>query len=309
MEYGYEEFVEEFRQLLLAVTGYGEERIYYKEECEIPVTAGDRLFMVCAENEDQKEICGVHIRELYENYKDGTPMEILLKDVMEQIHNLKQSGMIGKSLELDDYEKLKDSLCIRLLNKRKNSWDMKDAVYKTIGDIAIVLYLTIGEANGILTTMKIRKTMMKDWGVKEEEVFETAMLNSYRQAPPRIYPWIKWLENTRYYGEAFMDLDSPYLLNKGAAGNCLSTTNKTNGAVAVFYPGVADRIAGLLNDSFFMVFTSVHEVMIHSEESSDVDMLRRVLRDTVKTSTPAEDFLSYNIFYYDKDWQKFSVVH
>ena len=48
-------------------------------------------------------------------------------------------------------------------------------------------------------------------------------------------------------------------------GNCLSTSRKTNGAVAVFLPGVAERLAYLLDSDFYMVFTSIHEVMIHND--------------------------------------------
>lgn len=309
MENGYEEFVEEFRQLVIATTGYEETRVRFKSAEEKPVTAGDRLFMLCSEKEERQEICGIHISALYDQYQNGKPMECLLKEVLEQIHNIKQSGIIGRAMEVENYEKVKDSLCIRLLNRKKNAWDLGDAVYKTLGDIAMVLYLEIGEANGVLTTMKIRESMMAEWGVSIERAFEVAILNSFRKSPPRFYPWKKWIGNPGYAGESFLDSMKEYHMSKAPAGNCLSTEKKTNGAVAVFYPGVADRIAQLLDDSFYLVFTSVHEVMIHGEEGTDPDMLRQVLKDTVRKTTPEEDFLTYDIYYYDQEKRRFFVVH
>ena len=71
-------------------------------------------------------------------------------------------------------------------------------------------------------------------------------------------------------------------LQKDAMGNCLSTSRKTNGAVAVFLPGVAERLAYLLDSDFYMVFTSIHEVMIHNDHCVDPDDLENVLEDTIK---------------------------
>lgn len=64
-----------------------------------------------------------------------------------------------------------------------------------------------------------------------------------------------------------MDIVSEHSLLKTAIGNCLSTSRKINGAVAVFLPGVAERIYDLLNSDFYIVFTSIHEAMIHNVES------------------------------------------
>ena len=105
-----------------------------------------------------------------------------------------------------------------------------------------------------------------------------------------------------------MDLVKEYPFNKGPAGNCLSTSKKTNGAAAIFYPGVADRIAELLDDNFFLVFTSIHEVMIHAEGSADLEFLRHALRTTVKRATPDEDFLTYKVYRYDRDERNFSIA-
>lgn len=72
-------------------------------------------------------------------------------------------------------------------------------------------------------------------------------------------------------------------------------------------PGVAERLADLFQGGFYLVFTSIHEVMIHSEKTVDPKDLRRVLADTVRETTPEEDFLTFHIYYYDKDSGIFSL--
>lgn len=104
-----------------------------------------------------------------------------------------------------------------------------------------------------------------------------------------------------------MNILSDYPIRKDAVGNCLSTVRRTNGAVAVFLPGVAERLSCLLQGNFYLVFTSVHEVMIHGEKTVDPEDLKHVLADTVRETTPEEDFLTLNIYYYDRDSGVFSL--
>ncbi len=57
-----------------------------------------------------------------------------------------------------------------------------------------------------------------------------------------------------------------------------------------------------------MVFTSVHEVMIHNEKFAEPENLRNVLRDTLEEATPEEDFLTLYIYHYDKTLEEFSFM-
>ena len=148
--------------------------------------------------------------------------------------------------------------------------------------------------------------MLDKWKKDSQEIFDEALINTYFISPPRIYCWEKLIFDPEYEGENFMDLMCDYQIKKDALGNCLSTTLRTNGAVAVFLPGVAQRIGQLMGCGFYMVFTSIHEVMIHSERNADPEELKQILEDTVRETTPPEDFLTYQIYHYDVDSGAFS---
>ena len=148
--------------------------------------------------------------------------------------------------------------------------------------------------------------MLQKWEKDEQTVFNDALLNTYFISPPRIYCWEKLIYNMSYEGENFMNLLFDLPLKKDTFGNCLSTSTRTNGAVAVFLPGVAQRLGYLLGGGFYMVFTSVHEVMIHSEENTDPRKLKEVLAETIEETTPEEDFLTYYVYHYDPETGQFS---
>jgi hypothetical protein len=307
MQEGYECFIEDFRQRLLEATGFGADRIYYKKKEEYPVTPGDRLFIKRREAGEIAEICALYISDLYEEYCQGAEIDELLGDVMKRLESFSRTDIAKNVKLLNDYEKIKKELFIRLVNVQRNKSDLEDAVCRVLGDIAMVLYVKMGEMEHYMTSMKIKRHMIKNWNREEDEIFKEALLNTYFISPPRIYCWEKMIFDPRYDGENFMNILADYPIRKDAIGNCLSTVRRTNGAVAVFLPGVAERLANLFQGSFYLVFTSIHEVMIHNAATAKPEDLRRVLEDTVRDTTPEEDFLTLNIYFYDRDTGQFSL--
>lgn len=307
MDNRYESFVETFRQKLIDATGYGEDRIFYKSREEYPPTSGDRLFVKQFEANGVTEVCALYVGDLYEEYRRGLGMDMIVKDVVKRLQGISRTDIIEKAKIISDYDKIKNYLFIRLINKNKYEVDLRDSVYRTIGDIAMVLYVRMGEIEGYTSSMKVKQYMLEKWDMDRDEVFEAALLNTYFISPPRIYCWEKMLFDTHYEGENFMNLLSDYPIRRGAVGNCLSTVKRTNGAVAVFLPGVASRLADLMQGNLYLVFTSIHEVMIHNEKTADPEDLRHVLIDTIKETTPEEDVLTFHIYHYDRATGIFSL--
>lgn len=308
MEKGYEAFVEALRQALLTVSRLKESSIYFERKGGKFSANGDRLFVEFEEHEDGKEVCAFYTEELYACYLQEQCMEEIVGDVINELNHVRGSGIFEKTRNLSEYEKVKSDLFIRLLNVERCHDDLGQAVYRTIGDIALVLYMKVFEDEGCITSVKIRQEHIERWEIECDKVFDDALLNTYFMTPPRIYRWEKLIYNPEYGGENFMDLLTGFEINKDAVGNCLSTTKRTNGAVAVFLPGVAARLGKLLGEDFYMVFTSVHEVMIHNDRKVDADDLVNVLEDTIREATPEEDFLSARIYHYCRQTQEFTCV-
>ena len=85
MENRYERFVEVFRQKLIDATGYEEERIFYKKKDEYPPTSGDRLFVKQFESNGVTEVCALYVGDLYEEYRRGMEMDLLVGDVVKRL--------------------------------------------------------------------------------------------------------------------------------------------------------------------------------------------------------------------------------
>ena len=78
-------------------------------------------------------------------------------------------------------------------------------------------------------------------------------------------------------------------------------------AVAMFYPGVKERIAELYGDSYYVVFTSIHEARTHCRGAFSPRHMLRSLKET-NQAFPTEEMLSEKVFYYDRDKRSFEAL-
>lgn len=309
----YEMFVEELKNKISAATNVPIENMEFVKDGKKYAPTGDRLLIKLAKHEDAWEMCGVHVKELFEELSKGSSFNSIVNSSVEDIKQIQEQSPYKETKKIWDYETAKDSLFIRLLNYDDNSEDLKDAIYKRIGDITQVLYMKVSERDGNVMSTKILKSIVEKWKedgltLSEGNILEEALRNTERMYPPRIYRWDQMLFSPEYEGEEFMSPGTEEAISQDFIGNCLTTAKKTNGAVAIFYPGVAERFANVLDSDLYLVFTSIHEVMVHNADGIDAVDLSIILQDTLEEATPKRDSLTKKIYKYKKDTHKFLCV-
>jgi len=247
----YEEFVKELKERLMVRLQLPEEKIYLCRKGEKYAETGDRLVIECVESEKEVGALGIYIKELYEEDPREETISNAVNNIVREIQQVQETGFLMSAQKLRTFEDAKPQIILRAINFNRNERDLKDAIYKKIGDIALAVYFRIGETKGGVISTKLRKSQIEKWNKNEEEVFQLAMENTSEMSEPRIYCWWKMISNLGNDGEGFMNRsDITAELNKGPLGNCMSTREKTNGATALFLPGVAERLAELLDGDF-----------------------------------------------------------
>lgn len=272
---------------------------YFNSEC-------DELLDDFIEIKDDNSFIRLRVTTLMDEYDRGN-MEKYIEDNFDYAHGIKGSAesIISK---LDDYEAIKERLIIRPLNYKNNRYFLENMVYTLVGDIALVLYAVVldDEENGCLNTVKIPAEIFRKWNKDFDEVFASTMLNTNVIAMPRIYKDILNIENTSEKESALMNPDFTDKLREETIP-LVTTTRKTNGAIALFYSGVKEKIAEMFDDSYYVAFTSVHEAMIHKAGTVAPEAIRRHIRATNTTFGP-EDTLTNEVFYFDRNTRAFTVV-
>ena len=133
------------------------------------------------------------------------------------------------------------------------------------------------------------------------------MLNTNIMAPPRIYFKPTECYHAPYERGVFMSVGSGVDHIGRLAVPTITTTKQTNGAIALFYPGVCRRLAQMAGGSFYVAFTSIHEARLHCEGSIAPRSILGLVRDVNKRFDPTE-ILTRKVYFYDAEKEAFGPV-
>ena len=228
----------EFKNQMLAEI---EERLTEKEYACYEPADGNMLEESLVIQEGNEPIrFGATTTSMYRAYKSGYSIRQIAEEIIREKEAHKEIKGLEKIRMLDDYERVKEDLYIRIVSTNKKVTVLERGIYRKIGDIILGVYLRINEDDGKLCTTLIDNTYLDKWELSKEDVLEQAMDNTVKMAPPRFYDGmqLKLSILTGRYGGIPIKEFSP-TENERRYGCFLSTDKKTNGATAVFYPGVA----------------------------------------------------------------------
>lgn len=181
----------------------------------------------------------------------------------EEITRAKAGDVISKRVS-GSYEAIREQLIVRPLNYGLHIDELGGNVYRKVGDFVLALYQLIGDSEVSLISSKISRDELKEWGMsaQSDKVIDEALANTARLFPACVY------DNRA--GNTDEDMAVNFLEGEferkdiTAYGRTilLSTFKTTNGAAALFYPGVAEKMMRIMGGPFWAVFMNINDVMI-----------------------------------------------
>lgn len=273
---------------------------YHKTESDVLI--GDYIILYQYKGK-REQICRFDCGQLYREYEKGN-WAAVWKQIFTAVDSSRKFMELGimDLIEKNEYDTLKDKLFIRPLNFNNHRYELKDHIYRRVGDMVLVLYILASDENDgkrhDVLSIKVPKISMQAWGIDEEEVWENAMSNTYIMAPPRMYLKPADLVNPPYHRGAFMALNSGITSLPPLAVPTVTTTSQINGAIALFYPGVMQRIAELFGDDYYIAFTGTSEARLHKKGTIQPRNILMRIKHMNKAFDPSET-LSNKVYLYE----------
>lgn len=246
----------------------------------------------------------IYLEEFYEKYQCGIEVEQLAKEVL----CLYQDIRIGHPWKEDwiyEFSQVKETVVCRLINYKKNEKMLKEVPYIKWQDLAIVFYLLLemDEVHHHQAAMLVRREQLKWWNVSVEELYHYAVGNSEKLLPydmTSLSALVEDLASSASDGDAW---------NIEAQGRMYVLTNRQRnyGASAMLYPGRLDTIGLYLKENFYILPSSVHEVIILPESYAVSRMeLDMIIREINGSHLREEEYLSDHSYYYDRNKKQVS---
>ncbi|WP_314723435.1 DUF5688 family protein [Enterocloster bolteae] len=248
-----------------------------------------------------------HVEEIFQDLKsERATMEEIAEAVRETLKMGYRVSGLGLFDMADNYEKIKDSLILRPLNFDANAEKLDKGVFYQIGNVALTLYINIGSMKNKYISSMVSSELLSIWEKKKEEVIEAAIRNTYRLFPPRILD--AYLLYCGMPGEQeFMHTTPETVKNNRGEGIFVTTINRVNGAISIFMPGVAERLAELLGSDFYIGFLGTESAVIHNSSFITPDAIREALKYQ-ESQCDCDDFLSGKVYFYSRERNRIEVI-
>lgn len=250
----------------------------------------------------------VYLEEYYEQYQKGRGLNEICHSILELYEKVKAE----KSLDTGQilcYEKVKDSLLCKLVNYPNNRIQMEQSprvLYRKYMDLAVSVYLMV-ELKGFGTAaMQVTEEYLDHWKVTEENLFADAWANTKQIRPV----WFRTMrsviaeivepdpekskekQNEIFPGGKEAERDTMYILTNQA---------RHFGAVCLLYDDTMEQLADFLEENYYVIPSSVHEVIIVPESGSPGDeVLNAMIREINATQVEREEVLASHCYYYDR---------
>ena len=243
---------------------------------------------ITGRKEAEEMVPVVDIRPLFDSYENGMPIEKAADELEKVFRSAMEQSQFIDPKELTDYTKMKDKLILQLIPIEGNEERLNEIPHEQISDFAVIcrVELADGEASTIVTDQ-----LMKSFDISKEQLFADAKENAPRLHPPVL----KNLMEVLFQAEpGLMDMESPL--------HVATTDVGEHGACVMAYPGFMDQASEKLGGSFFVIPSSVHELLfLRDDDGRSVKELDDMVQAVNTQEVQPSDRLSDVSYHYDAE--------
>lgn len=239
----------------------------------------------------------IYMDVFYEMYQQGMGVEEIAVRILTAYYR----GKPRKEINLDffkDFEQVKPRIVYRVINAEQNKEFLEEVPHILFLDLAICFYYAFWDeqlGDGMIT---IHNKHMEWWKTTNHELMTLACQNTPKIFPAEFETLKKVVESI--YGEELDELHS-----QACPLYVLTNKQKTQGAVCLLYEDMLEKIAKEMEGNFFVLPSSIHEVILFKESGSeDVHALHRMIKEVNETQLSPEEVLSDYPYYYNQKTKK-----
>lgn len=249
-----------------------------------------RLHGVVARRRGEDAGATLYLDSAFEDYRNGESIEDIVMPMINTILTADRCKPTTQDLDLS-FDSIKDRLSIRLIDTERNKEYLKEHPYREIGaGLAIVAEIQMGNDYSIVITNSIAE----DYDT--ELLFDTAIGNmqSRHSAKLQSLEGAIFGEDRNVLAEGDDHIEGMYTL--------MLEDMPSFGASVLAYKGVGERISKMYGGAFFILPSSLHEViLLKADEGVSAEKLKAMVVQANHTVVDPQDVLSDSVFYYGTD--------
>ncbi len=242
-----------------------------------------------------------YVDRFYDAYcQKKLTMEDVVRTIVGHFMTVSEACRDHSDISLE-YEDCKEKIIYRLISANKNARYLESIPYIPFLDMAIIFLIVYRLDEEGLESIRVTTELMDSWGVGTEELMMLAKKNTPAIFPATLEPMADVMARLLHMEMdeiEEMELDSPLLL--------LSNKQGIYGATSMIYEEQAEQIGEILGENFYVIPSSVHEVLILPEsEVSDPEPLDEMITQINRDHLGSVDVLSDRAYFYMRNEKRF----
>ena len=232
------------------------------------------------------------MKDNYKELMNGVPYETVSKSIEDTVSDGDREKMALSWTEMGNYAAVKDHLTIQLVGREGNNGLLWQIPHRDMEDLAVIYRIQIQKNIFGAVFATVTNAMLEQYGITEKQLHRDAV-----EAASIHQPYV-----IRTMAETLNKLCG-FVWKKEDASLMYIATNedRMNGASVLAYPDFMETAAECLNGSFYILPSSIHEVILLPEKSGfDVQELQMLVRHVNATEVAPKERLSDHVYHYDR---------
>ena len=243
-----------------------------------------------------------------EMYEQGIPKDHILKNIADTYCEIVKKAPVVNMPDMS-FESIKDDLRVRLVYNRTNYDYLKQYVHKDVGcGYCLVVYADFSDKLFDGAIVNIRKDMLDKFGFDERVLIDAAIEGSVKHCPAKLtyitdelFSLMSDREKENLLEKDKIDLSRGILV--------LTTEDRFAGAATMFYPGVLEKAGKLIDWDYFVLPSSIHEVLlIPADGRYSARDLAQMVKSVNSAEVSREEQLGNRVLFYDRVNEQLCVL-
>lgn len=241
----------------------------------------------------------IYLEEYYKQFKNGNSISCIAEHIMEVYHEVKFEHNWHVHT-VKDFNLMRSKIVYKLIHAQKNETLLKSMPFVAYLDFAITFYILFEVNDTGTATIPITHELVQLWGVSIDDIQKHAFHNTPLLLPASFKPMHIVINEL---------MGSDYMENECAENLMFVLTNtlRSFGAACILYKGMLEQISNEIEENFYILPSSIHEMIIVPESNSPSRAhLDEMITEVNETQVDEEEVLSERVYYYNRDKQQLS---
>ena len=251
---------------------------------------------------DQQVRMGVTINmdKHYKMYLGGKSVDEIADLVQQQAADAFERRPDVDMSRLKDYESLCSNVMMEAVSREKNAEYLQNIPHFDMADLSIIYRLNVGrDRNHDIGVVTVDNQLLSSMGVSQDQFQKDVFEQAIAGEPPILKSLAEVMDMN------FMGDDSE------PEGGLFLATNRDAlyGASVIAIPGFLDQAAEKLGGSFYILPSSVHEVLLlRNDEEVNVQEMESMVQEINAAIVSPEEQLSDRVYHYDAQEKVFELA-